>query len=97
LRKKWYSILDFKDHYENRRYTTAFMVYKWMDYWSFIDIFASYGHFIPNFIYVWIAINFQVSLFMGFNLICVCAFYSITIIRLQARASKRFRQSGLLT
>jgi len=75
-------VLDFEDHYENRRYSTPFLVYKWMDWWPTFDILASYGHILNNFIVVWLAINFNVSLYMGFNIVCVCAFYAIAIVRL---------------
>lgn len=33
---------------------------------------------------------------MGFNVLCICAFYTTSIIRLQARAAKNFRLSGML-
>jgi hypothetical protein len=95
-RKSHYCALDFKDHYENRRYTTEFMVFKKISWWPYIDIFASYGHLINNFVIVWVAINFSVNLYLAFNLVCVCAYYSIAALRLQSRAERNYRLSGLL-
>ena len=82
MKRKEYSSQDFLEHYEDRRYTTKFLVYKIMDWWPTIDFIASYGHLFSNLIIVYVAINFNVSLFMGFNLICVCAFYCIATLRL---------------
>ena len=96
IRRHRYSHLDFLDHYENRRYSTPFLVYKLMDWWPFFDICASYGHLVNNFVVVWLAINYSVSAFMAFNVICVCAFYTLATMRLQQRATTDFLLSGLL-
>ena len=40
VRKQSYGTLDFQDHYEMRRYTTPFLVYKAMDWWPYLDILA---------------------------------------------------------
>lgn len=97
IQKPKYNHLDLLDHYEARRYTTSFMVYKMMDWWPYMDIVASYGHLLNNFIIVYLAINFSVSFYMFFNILCVCAYYSLATIRLHTRAKKNFRLSGLLT
>ena len=75
--KKTYSHLDLMDMYESIRYTTPYVVYQWIDYWPLFDIMASYGHIFNNMIIVLIAINYNVSFFMCFNVGCVCLFYSI--------------------
>ena len=83
------------DIYENIRFTTPFVVYKWMDYWPLFDIMASYGHIVNNMIIVLIAINYNVSLSMCFNIGCVCLFYSIATYRLNQKAMMCYKESGL--
>lgn len=48
-----------------------------VDYWPLFDKIALYGQFVPNLTIVLCAIYFNVSFFMGFNVVCICAFYSI--------------------
>lgn len=96
MQRKIYTKQDFLEHYEDRRFTLPFMVFKVVDYWPIFDQIALYGHFFPNFIVVICAIHFNVSFFMGFNIACICTFYTVSILRLQARAAKNFRLSGML-
>ena len=93
--KKTFSHLDLMDVYENIRYTTPFVVYQWIDYWPLFDIMASYGHIFNNMIIVLIAINYNVSFFMGFNVGCVCLFYSIATYKVNKRAMMCYKESGL--
>ena len=67
-----------------------------MDYWPLFDIIAQYGHIINNLLTVLTAVFFNVSFFLWFNVICVCIFYSLTIIKLNKKAEHDFRASGLL-
>ena len=87
---------DFLEHYEDRRYTTPFVVFKMIHWWPTLDSIALYGHLFSNLGIVYIAINFNVSIFMAFNVICICLFYTIATLRLHARANKNFRLSGML-
>jgi len=54
--KPSYSKRDLLDTYEARRFDGPFVVYRWMDWWPFFDILATYGHFVNNFIIVFIAV-----------------------------------------
>ena len=83
------------DHYEHRRYSRPFMVYKMMAWWPLLDALAQYGHILHNFIIVWLAINYNVSFYMCFNLCCVCFFYTTAVYRLQKRATESHKLSGL--
>lgn len=80
--KNKYNEYDLQDFYEHRRYFTPFIIYKWMDYWPIIDYFATYGHFVNNFIIVVISIYWNVSVFMFLNLCCVCIFYMVATFKL---------------
>jgi len=51
------------------------MVYRGMGWWSTLDIIATYGHGVSNGLIIYIAINWSVSFFMAFNVICICLFY----------------------
>ena len=66
-----------------------------MDYWPIIDFIAIYGHIINNMLIVWVAINLNVNFFMAFNLLCVCTYYVGASYRLQKRAMKDYKESGL--
>jgi hypothetical protein len=81
-KRKDYTRVDVLNIYENVRFTTPFLVYKYMKYWPFIDFMASYGHLLSNFIVVWIGIYYNVSIFMVFNISCVCIYYAVATIRL---------------
>jgi hypothetical protein len=81
--------------YENIRYTSEYVVYQWMDYWPYFDIMASYGHILNNSIIVIIAIYYNVSFFMCFNIGCVCLFYSVATWKLNKKAMMCYQESGL--
>jgi hypothetical protein len=66
-----------------------------MDYWPLFDIMASYGHILNNLIIVIIAINYNVSFFMCFNIGCVCLFYSVASWRMNNSAMRCYQESGL--
>jgi len=83
------------DMFEDRKYFTPFIVYKWMDWWPFFDFLAMYGHIVHNSVIVLLSINLNVSIFMCLNLIGVCAFYTVSTFRLQARASQLMELFGL--
>jgi hypothetical protein len=84
------------ERFEFRRYNTAFMVYKWMDWWPTFDTFANYGHIFSNLIIVYVAIHVSVSITMAFMIMCCCSYYLIATYRLHIRAMKNYRLSGLL-
>jgi len=75
----------------------VFWVSKKMDWWPWFDIIASYGNIIFNLITVKIAIYLQVSIFMTFNIFCMCSYYIVTTYKLNKRAMRYFRLSGLQT
>lgn len=85
-----YNKLTFQQHYEDRRYTIPFLAFKLLDFWPYMDFIAIYGQLVPNFIIVYLSINYNVSLYMGFNIACICFQYVYGILRLQARARKNF-------
>jgi len=95
FRKSSYNEKDLRDFYENIRFTTPFMVYRYMEWWPYIDILASYGHFISNFIIMYSSINLNVSLLMLFNVCCVCIFYGQATYKLNQKATFFFRDSGI--
>ena len=66
-----------------------------MAWWPVFDTLAQYGHILHNFIIVWLAINYNVSFYMSFNLCCVCYFYTTAVYRLQKRAAESHKLSGL--
>jgi hypothetical protein len=66
-----------------------------MKYWPLFDFLASYGHLLNNFIIVYIGIYYNVSLFMAFNISCVCIYYALATIRLSKRAMESYKQSGI--
>ena len=74
-KKTKYDYQDFIDYYEKMRFTLPFMVYRAMKWWPTLDIIATYGHLFSNGIMVYIAVNWSVSFFMCFNIICICLFY----------------------
>ena len=94
-KKEKYSHFDFLDFYESRRFTTAFQVYKNLHWWPAVDILYSYGHVLNNGIVIAMAIRYHVTFYMGFNLICVCLYYSLATIRLSKRAQYNYELSGL--
>lgn len=71
------------------------MVYQAMAWWPVLDALAQYGHVLHNFIIVWLAIDYNVSFYMCFNLCCVCVFYTRAVYRLQKRATESHKLSGL--
>jgi hypothetical protein len=95
FRKSSYNEKDLRDFYENIRFTTPFMVYRNMEWWPYIDILASYGHFISNFIIMYSSIYLNVSLLMMFNVCCVCIFYGQATYKLNQKATFFFRDSGI--
>lgn len=66
-----------------------------MDYWPLFDSIAKYGHIILSLIIVKIAIDLNVSIFMAFNIACVCSYYLIATYRLSKKAARIYRLSGL--
>ena len=80
--KESYKETDILELYENKRYQTPYVVYKWMDWWPFFDFLAMYGHILHNLLIVVLSINVSVSIFMCLNLIGVVCFYTIATFRL---------------
>ena len=78
------------------RHTSIYKVYKLIDYWPIFDVAANYGHILNNLLTVLTAVYFNVSFFLWFNVICVCFFYSVTILKLNKKAEHDFKASGLL-
>ena len=66
-----------------------------MDWWPLFDFLAQYGHIFSNLTIVILAIFYNVSFFMLFNICCVCFYYTIASVRLYNRAVKSFETSGL--
>lgn len=66
-----------------------------MDWWPFFDWLATYGHFVNNLIFVVVAIHHNVSLYMLFHMVGVCSFYALATVKLNVRALRNFRESGL--
>ena len=95
FQKSSYNAKDLRDFYENIRFTTPFLVYRNMEWWPYIDVLASYGHFFSNFIVMYSAINLNVSLLMLFNVCCVCLFYGQATYKLNQKATFFFRDSGI--
>ena len=96
-KKDKYSYRDLIDFYENTRFTGPFMIYRNMAWWPFFDFVATYGHFFTNLTIIYVAINYSVSLFMCFNVICVCLFYCLATHRLNKKAEENYINSGLQT
>lgn len=96
MRREKYRQEDFLEHYEDRRFTISFIAYKAMRYWPVYDQVAIYSHLLTNFLVVYMALEINVSFYSAYCLICVCFLYSVSTIRLQARAAKNFRLSGML-
>jgi hypothetical protein len=72
-----------------------FIVYKWIHWWPFFDQVAKFGHVVNSLIVVIVAINYNVSFFMAFNIGCVCFYYLVGIRRLGKRAAILYQNSGL--
>lgn len=51
-----------------------------------MDFVAIYGHFVPNFMIIYMAITYNQSIYCGFNVLCICFMYVWAILRLQKRA-----------
>jgi hypothetical protein len=85
-KKTWYSHKDLIDFYENTRFTGPFMIYRHMHLWPYVDFIATYGHLFSNLTIIFVAINYSVSLFMLFNVTCVCLFYCLATHRLNKMA-----------
>ena len=66
-----------------------------MDYWPYFDAVATYGHLFTNLIIVVIACYVQATMFMAFNLICVCLLYSLATVRIAKVARDSYTESGL--
>jgi hypothetical protein len=96
-KKHSYHFQDLIDYYEKSRFTLPFMIYRGMNWWPTFDNFATYGHGISNGIIVYIAINWSVSFFMAFNIICICIFYYKLTSKLNQAATKDLYRSGLQT
>ena len=94
-KKHSYHYQDLIDYYEKSRFTLPFIVYRKMNWWPFLDACATYGHGVSNGIIVYIAINWSVSFFMSFNIICICLFYFKVTQKLNKEATKTLHSSGL--
>lgn len=77
--------------YEGLRFTTPFMVYRAMNLWPVLDFLAQYGHLFNNLIIVVIACNYSVSIFMCFQILCVCYLYAAATARLNWAARKSYK------
>jgi Ni/Fe-hydrogenase subunit HybB-like protein len=71
------------------------MVYRFMRFWPILDALALYGHIINNLIIVYLALKYNISIFMCFNIFCVCYFYMMSTYRLNQRANKNAYRSGV--
>jgi len=94
-KKKVYYFQDLIDYYEKQRFTLPFMVYRAIDWWPLVDMFATYGHVISNGIIVLVATQCSVNFFSTFNILCVCLFYSMISSRLHVKAVDNLKRSGL--
>ena len=91
-----YTADDLIDHYENARFSLPFIVYRRMNLWPFFDFFATYcGHAINNLFIVIIAINFNVSVIMCFEIFCVCYLYMMATVKLNKNSVELYKSSGL--
>ena len=95
LRKREYQSQDLVDFYERKRFTLPFIIYRKMNLWPVFDTFALYGHLINNAVIVYLALYVNISGFMCFNIICMCCFYSFSTFKLNQRADKNARDSGV--
>jgi hypothetical protein len=86
---------DLLEMYENRRFQTAYIVYKRMNWWPLFDFLAMYGHIVHNLVIVSFSINSSVSIYMCLNLIGVVCFYTIATFRLEKRATETLELFGL--
>ena len=96
-KKESYDKFDLLDRFEYRRYDTAFIVYQKMAWWPMADTIAIYGGVVGNMIIVYLAIYYNVSFLMAFNLFCICAYYMLAVNRLQKKAMQTYQVSGLLS
>jgi hypothetical protein len=94
-RKETYVENDLLEMWENRRFQTPYVVYKWMDWWPFFDFLAMYGHIVHNLVIVSLSINSSVSVYMCLNLVGVVCFYTIATFRLQSRATDTLEAFGM--
>lgn len=85
-KKKYYKLMDLFLFYEGSRFTAPFIVYRSMKYWPLFDKMAKWGHVVYSGIIVSLALFKSISVFMCFQLVCVCAYYMLAIYRLAARA-----------
>jgi hypothetical protein len=90
-----YSEQHLVDFYEATRFTVPFMIYRGMKWWPYIDTFANYGHLIHYSIVMAVAINLSTSVYACFNVLCLCAFYLRTTMRLNSKANHNYQLSGL--
>ena len=70
-------------------------MYQSLGSWPLTDVVAQYGHVVNNGIVILMAIRYHVTFYMGFNLICVCLYYTIATVRLSRRAHYNYQLSGL--
>lgn len=93
--KNEYTYRDFLEFYEELRFSQAFIAYKMMDWWPLIDTLATYSHIFSNLAIIIIAIYISVSVFMGFNVVCVCTFYILAVYQLNKKAEQNYDVSGI--
>ena len=59
------------------------------------DTLASYGHFVNNFLIVYISVYYNVSMFMCINVFCVCLNYAQCAYKINQIARAFFKESGI--
>lgn len=94
-KKKVYYYQDLIDYYENVRFTMPFMVYRAIDWWPMLDLFATYSHVLSNGIIVYIAVNLSVNFYMTINIFCICLFYASVSSRVHSKATDIAKRSGM--
>ena len=71
------------------------MVYRAIDYWPIMDYICLYGHFVNNFIIIYLAIYYNVNFVMFINIICLAMFYLATTISMNNIANRIANETGI--
>jgi hypothetical protein len=95
--KKKYKQEDLINLYENLRFTTPFVVYRFMKFWPIMDFICLYGHFLNNLIIIYVAIYYNVNFVMFVNICCMCIFYLLTTIKMNNTANRLALECSLQT
>lgn len=79
---------ELKRYHESQRLSMAYLIYRIRNAWRFIDPIALYFHVLTNTLIIYLAINYELSLFMAINLCCIVYFYVSSSIKLHIISNK---------